>query len=94
MLPDEPADHPDAAAPQFRKLLELVVLIAEDDLDRVLLDPGDVLVERRLEGGRLGDVGLIPDASALKRPAIGPFSRRGLARTKLRWPSESTPERR
>ena len=39
VLPDEPPDHPNPSGPQLRELVELVVLIAEDDLDRVVLDP-------------------------------------------------------
>ena len=72
VLPDEATDHPDAALAEPRQLGELVVLVAEDRLDSVHLDPGHVLVERHLEGRALGDSRLIPDSGPLQRPGPRP----------------------
>ena len=76
MLPDEAADHANAALAQGRELLELVVLVAEQHLDPVSLDPGDVLLERHLEGRGLGDSRLVPDPGPLEhagpRPLLAP----------------------
>ena len=88
VLPDEAPDRPHALLAQMVDLVELVVLVAEHDLDRVRPDPVLVLAQRHVVLARLGDPGLIPDGVDLAgrgrgrllrpRPRAGPGEDEGL----------------
>ncbi len=73
VLPDEAPDDADAAGAQGCELGELVVLVAEQDVDRVVGDPRLVLGERHLELRGLGDAFLVPDPRPLQRPRSRPL---------------------
>ena len=60
-LPDEAPDRPHAARPQRRDLVELVVLVAEHGVERVLRGPAQVLVAGDVGLGPLGHPRLLPD---------------------------------
>ena len=97
VLPDEAADRAHALSTQMVDLVELVVLVAEDQVDRVRPDPALVLGERHVMVAGLGDSRLVPDRVDSPALAAAAFCARGpepgRASTKLSWPSSSSAER-
>ena len=70
VLPHEAADDLHASLSQLGELREAVVLVAEDRLDALALDPLGVVGERDVVLRRLGHARLVPDVVARQRAGL------------------------